>query len=193
MPNWNYTDVVATGPPEHIDDLYNIMCSLRDADEATVKSDFDKAWYGCLIDKFGIDWNTVYCRGSWYDVEKCDENTLKWWDETAWGPLTEVFDAIEKHYPSVKIYWQCEEPGMGLYASNDIDHLFFSTMFILYYDDCDNIEHFDSEKELLDFVNSYLEDKPEFKVHEPIKTLEELDKLIEDTDDLAYYTYTYEE
>jgi len=191
MPNWNSTAVIVTGPSKDISDLYNIMCSLEEADKPTIENGFGNRWYGCLVEALGAKWDKVRCRGSWYDVEKYDENTLKWWDETAWGPLTEVFDVIEKHYPDVEIYWQCEEPGMSIYASNDINHKFFNTQFIFYYDEFEQSEYFDSEDELLDFVNDYLKDKSDIKVDKPIKTLEELDKFMEDSDDFCYYKYKY--
>lgn len=188
MPNWNVTDVKVTGPKEQIDKLYSIMSSLSEADEPAVDNGFGNIWYGCLVSVLDEDWEKVYCRGSWSDLEKIDDNTLSWWDETAWNPLTEVFDVIEKHFPDLKVYWICEEPGMAIYASNDVDHKFFNTRFIFFWDNGEEYEYFDSEEELLDFANDILSGKLE----KTVKSLDELDKYIEDSDDICYYQYKYE-
>lgn len=192
MPNWNFTDVRVTGPKEQIDKLYDIMSSLEDMDEPNVENGFGNRWYGCLVNDLGIDWESVYCRGSWSDLERLSDTELKWWDETAWRPLTEVFDTIEATCPGVKVYWICEEPGMAIYESNDVDHQFFDTKYIFYYSDGDT-EYFDSDDELIDFANDVIKNTPELKVDKPVTTLDELDEVIEESDDIAYYPFVYKE
>lgn len=97
-----------------------------------------------------------------------------------------MFALIRKHYPELKIFWQCEEPGCEIYASNDVNHEFFNTQFILYYHGCDDTDYFQSKEELLKFVNEQYDKK--------FESLDELDKFIEDSDEyeLAYYTFDYQ-
>lgn len=196
MPNWNVTDVRVAGSKDQIEQLYKIMTALEEAEKPTIENGFGNTWYGCLVDALGADWNDIHCRGSWQELEKVNNNTLKWWDETAWGPTLGVFDLIEAKFPKLKVFWLAEEPGMAYYESNDCEHEFFNTQFVLYYNDAYETEYFDSEEELLDFINELIDNDPERKDKKHINSLEELDKLIENEDndgycDLSYYKFNY--
>lgn len=193
MPNWNTTDVRVNGPVDQISKLYDIMYSLEYGEKELLENGFGNTWYGCLVHALGEDWNQYYCRGSWDSVNKENDNLLSWFDETAWGPMTEVFNLIEEKFPDVKVYWIAEEPGMGYYVSNDVNHKYFNTRFILCFDDCERIEYFESEQEMLDFINQYLNGKPDLKSDKPISSLEELDAFVENCEDMYYSPFTYKE
>lgn len=201
MPNLNVTDVRVAGSKDQIEQLYKIMTALEEAEKPAIENGFGTTWYGCLVNALGADWNNVYCRGSWQELEKVDNNTLRWWDETAWGPVLEVFDLIEAKFPELKVYWLAEEPGMCYFESNDCEHKFFNTQFILYYNDAYETEYFDSEEELLDFINELIDEyNKEGGNEHHVHSLQELDKLVEDVDnngysngfcDLSYYKFNY--
>jgi hypothetical protein len=193
MPNWNTTSVYVTGPEEQVNALYELMVSLENADKPAIENGFGNKWYGCLVNALGEDWESVRCRGSWMSLEKDSDTRLLWYDETAWGPVLEVFKLIENHFPGLKVYWLCEEPGMCIYESNDVDHKFFDVQFILYYNQCEDVEYFHSERALLDYVNLKLDYQKE------IKSLKELDQYIENQEEsdemceIAYYPFKYQD
>lgn len=193
MPNWNTTDVMVDGPKDQIDRLYDIMHILEESEDH-IQNYYGKRWYGRIVNALGEHWEDVCCRGSWDCLERVNDTTLKWWDETAWSPVTEVFEVIERHLPGVKVYWMCEEPGCELYRSNDVEHKYFDTKYILYYDE--EYEYFDSDEALLGFVNELITHKSLTWMEKPLKSIDDLDKYIEnsDSDDecsMAYYEYDY--
>ena len=44
------------------------------------------------------------------------------WQNTAWGEQEGVRRIIEEKLPSIKVYFQEEEPGCGLFATNSFEH-----------------------------------------------------------------------
>lgn len=58
-----------------------------------------------------------------------EQDTLKFSTETAWGPCNEVFDLIRQKFPSLSYYFLSEEPGMGVFQTNDRDGKYFTDKF----------------------------------------------------------------
>lgn len=106
-------------------------------------SDFGNTWLGNLVIKLGGDWRKIYCRGAWSDLD-WNGSILPFNTETAWGPMNEVFKFIKTIYPSLKIYYQAEEDGMGVFITNDAEGSYFSDRYLgdnydepLYYETID--------------------------------------------------------
>ena len=93
MPNWCSSSYVIEGDKKEVKKLYGIMHGLEKRKTPAVENGFGTAWLGCLVNAFGADWNKVYCRGDWSNLEM-EQDTLKFSTETAWGPCNEVFDLI---------------------------------------------------------------------------------------------------
>ena len=74
-----------------------------------------------LVEDLGVDFNSVQCRGSW-DGPYMHGETMSFSTETAWYRCTEVEDLIRERYPSIQIYFICEEPGMCIYEKNSSEH-----------------------------------------------------------------------
>ena len=102
------------------------MNNLENRRKPLVDNSFGKTWLGCLVTKLGADWQKVYCRGSWSDLD-WNGAILRFNTETAWGPMDEVFKFIKTIYPSLKIYYQAEEDGMGVFITNDAEGSYFLT------------------------------------------------------------------
>ena len=102
------------------------MNNLENRRKPLVDNSFGKTWLGCLVTKLGADWQKVYCRGSWSDLD-WNGAILRFNTETAWGPMNEVFKFIKTIYPSLKIYYQAEEDGMGVFITNDAEGSYFMT------------------------------------------------------------------
>ena len=95
-----------------------------------------------------MDFNTVQCRGSWDDLTMEGE-TLRFCTETAWYRCTEVEDLIREKYPSIEIFFLCEEPGMCIYEKNS-DELFPDDYIIDYSGDIYYMSEADALQELSD-------------------------------------------
>ena len=130
MPNWSSTDYRIVGDTEELTDLYNRMKRLQEMQEPLKPNGFGTTWLGNLVEDLGVDFNKVQCRGNWDGLELNGE-VLSFWTETAWYRCTEVEDLLREKFPSICIYFKCEEPGMGIYEKND--EQYFSEEYVIDY------------------------------------------------------------
>lgn len=128
MPNWCSSSYVLVGSADEVKKLYGIMKKLERRKKAFVENGFGITWLGCLVDALGEDWKKVSCRGEWNAVCK-RRNTLRFTTETAWGPCNQVFDLICRKYPSIRYYFQSEEPGMVENLTNDKEGKYFKDKY----------------------------------------------------------------
>ncbi|MBP3600772.1 MAG: hypothetical protein J6J10_00605 [Alistipes sp.] len=137
MPNWCFTSYVVTGDEKEVCDLYEKMRSLEEREESLVENGFGKSWLGNLVTLLGGDWNTIYCRGAWLELEKDDDNgALRFDTETAWNDPDEVISFLQEKYPNLEFYFITEEPGMGYYATNDTAGEYFPQRYTITPYDC---------------------------------------------------------
>lgn len=142
MPNWASTAYVFKAKDqEQAKDLYEKNDSLSKMTEPLVPNGFGKLWMGCLVNLLGGDWNKVYCRGEIIDYN-LNDNHVSIECETAWGEMPEFRHFIEQQYPGSKIYYQVEECGNCIYATNDADGEFFKDRYCL--DSYDGLEYFET-------------------------------------------------
>ncbi len=128
MPNWCSSSYVIEGNAKEVKELFGIMSSLEGRETPSVENGFGTSWLGCLVDALGADWNKVYCRGDWNDLEMV-QDTLKFSTETAWGPCNEVFELVCQKFPSLNYYYMSEETGMGVFQTNDVDGKYFTDKY----------------------------------------------------------------
>lgn len=153
MPNWCTSTLIATGDKEEIHDLYERMKRLQDMQEPLKPNGFGTTWLGNLVEDLGKSYDQVSCRGSWSDLELIDDKTLKFYTETAWYRCTEVEDLIVEKYPSIFIYFQCEEGGVGIYETNDDSGKYFPERYMI---DVENDEcYYMDEDDSLDFIQEF--------------------------------------
>lgn len=133
MPNWAYTQYIATGDKEQLKKLHSIMSELEGMKAPGLhKNGFGSSWLGNLVIKLGGDWEKVYCRGSWDNLLLHEDGTVSFSVESAWGELYDVRKVIEEQFPGVRLYFQCEEPGMGIYQTNDDTGHYFPEKYYLW-------------------------------------------------------------
>ena len=129
------------------------MNNLENRKKPLVGNTFGKTWLGCLVNKLGGNWQEVYCRGSWSDLD-WNGAILRFNTETAWGPMDEVFRFIKKQYPSLEIYWQAEEDGNGVFITNDVEGRYFRDRYRIEFD-CD-YEYFTSIEGVYNYVSGII-------------------------------------
>ena len=150
MPNWASTAYVFKAKnQEQAKDLYEKIDSLSKMTEPLVPNGFGKLWMGCLVNLFGGDWNKVYCRGEIIDYDlTADHVSISC--ETAWGEMPEFRHFIEQQYPGSKIYYQVEESGNCVYATNDAEGEYFKDRYCL--DFFDGLEYFETIGAAAEFI-----------------------------------------
>lgn len=118
MPNWCYTSYTFVGEEKELKELHDLMKGLEERSEPLVENGFGTAWLGCLVEALGKKCGEIWCRGDWDNLEFSGD-ILKFTTETAWGAADEVMALICEKYPSLGYYFYTEEPGMGIYQTND--------------------------------------------------------------------------
>ena len=112
MANICTTNYVIEGKKEELDALYQKMKELQGQD------------LGLLVKALGKNPDEMECRGEWTELVREDE-TLRMIFETAWTPCYEVTNLLKSVYPSLRIFYQAEEPGNGIYLKNDAEGKYF--------------------------------------------------------------------
>lgn len=130
MPNWCNTAYAIEGDAQEVKALYELMKGLEEQEKPTVENGFGTAWLGCLVNALGEDWHETSCRGCWGCLE-LDNGVLTFRTETAWAPCNEVFDLAREKYPSLRYYYQAEEPGTGCYCTNDSEGVYFPERYLV--------------------------------------------------------------
>lgn len=122
MPNWCSTDfrIVRQESDGGIKPLYDFI--KKDMYEKCN----GRLWLGDLVEK-GLDTDPAkgkyLCRGHIYDVSLYSDEEICICTETAWEPSTELFfDLCKKFVPGATVYYIAEEPGCGVYCTNDPDY-----------------------------------------------------------------------
>ena len=135
MPNWCDTTYKCVGDPKEVRSLYKIIKANDRRKNPRVKNGFGKLWLGCIINALGDDWEKLRCRGEITDYQ-LDDNVLTIYQNTAWCEQEGFRECIEKKYPSIKVYYQEQEPGCDVFYTNDSSGIYFPDRYFLdSYDD----------------------------------------------------------
>ena len=192
MPNWCSTTYKIFGEKEELDELTTVIDALNDMTEPRVENGFGKLWLGCLVDALGGDWQEIYCRG---DITSyCRENNyLRIDTETAWEEMDQVRHFLEEKYPTIRIYYISEEPGMCEYYTNDKYGSVFHTKYAVDFEDYD-YEYFETIEDAAKWINSIPEFN--FNVEPTVESIREaFDKFEEENEDryIQFIEFEYDE
>lgn len=192
MPNWCSTDYYVLGSRKEIMDLSKRMERLENRKKSLINNGFGNTWLGNLVNNLGGDWENVYCRGEWMCREwNKEKNTLTFTTETAWQEMKEWRRFIESCYKTIKILYVTEEPGMGIYKTNDLNEIFFKAKFVLDYGE--DVEYFETLDQAIVFIEELTGITIEEKTVNGIQG--KLDEYVEENDeeDLSYSFHEFEQ
>ena len=178
MPNWCDTQYKIISKKEEVQDLYSKIQQLQNMEEPLEPNGFGNLWLGCLVAILGGNWNEIYCRGHIIDFS-LDDGVLSIDTETAWSEMQEVRQFIQKVYPSLEIFYYEEEPGWGIYQTNDHDKRFFSFRYILDDLEGDGPEYYDDTDSLLEAASEIF--------GKELKTMADLEDIAEISDDYSLH------
>ena len=179
MPNWCSTEYYVVGSKKELSDLNKKMERLENRKKSLVKNGFGNTWLGNLVESLGGDWEKVYCRGQWMCRVYNKENTT----ETAWCEMNEWRKFIESCYKTIKILFVTEEPGCGIYQTNDLGGVFFKDKYVLDY--TEDVEYFETIDQAVEFIEELIGLKIEDKTVNGIQ--EKLDEYVEKNDEEDQY------
>lgn len=172
MPNWSYTQYVATGDKSQLQKLHAMMNELEGMKAPGLhENGFGPTWLGNLVIKLDGDWKNIYCRGSWDNLLQHEDGTVSFSVESAWDEPIEVRELIEKNFPEIKLYYQCEESGMRIYKTNDDTGTYFPERYYLWIEDGES-EYYRSLSDVIKAVEETTGSKNLKTLNSCIKALE---------------------
>lgn len=154
MPNWNTTDYTLYGNKENIKRLYTDLKKTVDIDRTKESKPFtflgNSYWLGYIKKSLLPDVEEeLPARGEISYIEEEIEDhdndmaSLKLTTETAWVACSELMDKIAEKY-DLQLFYYSEEPGCGIFETNDIEGLFYSFRYMV-----------DSEKEGIEYYDTF--------------------------------------
>lgn len=98
---------------------------------------------------------------------------------------------IESQYKTVKMLFVTEEPGCGIYQTNDMEGIFFKAKYVLDYGE--DVEYFETIDEAVSFIENLTGVEIDDKTVNGIN--EKLNSYVEDNDDedLFFSFHEFEE
>lgn len=177
MPNWCDCTYKCVGGLKEVKSLHKVLKYIDKRKTSILKNGFGKWWLGNLVTKLGGDWEKYRCRGEITDYS-LDGNVLTINQSTAWCEQEGVRQIIEEKFPSIKVYYQEQETGCGVFYTNDASGDYFPERFFL--DTGEDWEYFETIEEVAQYVSGIIG-----KEVEPEKNAigEALDEYMEEQDD----------
>ena len=130
MPNWTSTSYRVTGDPKGISRLYKTLKKMSRRKNPKISNGFGPMWLGELVNELGGNWKTIRCRGAITDFEKEPDGTISIYMYCAWCEQSETRCFLDATL-SLKTYYLDEEPGCGVYETNDTTGKYYPDRFLL--------------------------------------------------------------
>ena len=150
MPNWCDTTYKCVGDPKEVRALHKILKYIDRRKTTIVRNGFGKWWLGNLVTKLGGKWEDYCCRGE-ITGYSFDGDVLEITQYTAWCEQEGVRRIIQEKFPSIKVYYREEEPGCGVYYTNDTTGDYFPEAYFL--DSYDEQQYFETIEEAAERVS----------------------------------------
>lgn len=148
MPNWCYTNYVIEGPKENLDEINHALENPACGEDNT-----NSDWVGYFLKALNIDTEKYSRMRGFIHYYYYENDIIHIESEDAWYK-TDMDEALIDKYPELKIYYSLEEPGMGIYETNDAEGNYFPDRF--YVDTCINgnyeADYFETEEEAFKWI-----------------------------------------
>lgn len=156
MPNWTTTRYCIESDPETIGSLVQALVRQENPEILA-----DDTWEVEILKKLGVSEDILadkYLRGYFTSCERDKEDRLFLVADEAWG-LTEFAETLHEAFPNTSIHYWLEEPGVGVYITNDIDGEYFPERFKVDIEFADgewDCAYFNCEEDLLEDLSEIL-------------------------------------
>lgn len=103
------------------------MLRLQNRKKPLIENGFyhPERWLGNLVSRLGGDYNEVYCRGTWDDLD-LNQERLYFFTESAWNAPFDLLRLIQKVYPGLEIFFSAVGDDWDSYLTNDAERRFFT-------------------------------------------------------------------
>lgn len=156
MPNWcSTTYLFYASEKQYESELDKFVNEIQDAtSKPRLKNGFSNRWLGNVCDAYGIDWQSVDCRGQITEIEEIVEGVIVR-TETAWSPMHEMWEIIlQNHFPHLGFDYIAEESGCDIYVKHNTVE-YFTEKYLVdgCSDDGECYEYLDKEEYIVDYAN----------------------------------------
>ena len=186
MPNWCLTEYKCVGEPKEVRALHKILKYIDRRKSTIVRNGFGKWWLGNLVTKLGGKWEDYRCRGEIIDYS-LDGDILIISQSTAWSEQEGVRRIIQEKFPSIKVYYREEEPGCGVYYTNDTTGDYFPETYCL--DSYDEQLYFETIEEAAECVSEIVGHTVETTVNAIQEALEKYVEQKESEGEEVFYSF----
>ncbi len=131
MANTCFTSYVCVGSEDEIEDLYLKMRKAEENFRASGDWDVTRCRMDELVKLLGgkLEDEFESChRGRWYDLEH-NNGVMRFETLTPWNEFIFWREFIEEQYSTLKFYYKTEEPGEGLFFTNDSTGRYFPNRY----------------------------------------------------------------
>lgn len=122
MANNAFCTYICEGAHEEIKQVFDIL-------QKTAPKSNEYYWIGEVVNKLGMDAATCNCSGEILSFT-LKNGLLHIHQRTRRDEQKGLREAIQKRFPSIKIYYSCMDYQGGVYCTNSFEH--FPTRYILY-------------------------------------------------------------
>ena len=151
MANYFRTNYVVEGNKEDIDNFYEMMMKLKNAERQLEPGHFGNTWLGYILEEFGENPEDYNCKGEWFDLTREGE-VIRFTAETAWEPCHDIRWLIEDKYPSLQFYYIGENTADEMFQKRDDEGKYFPENYFLSLYDGNEI---DEEKRFITKEDAY--------------------------------------
>lgn len=143
MPNWCSSSIIIKskkGNEKEVQRLHQAI-SLAYSTPSEIENSFELGWLGKIAASHSLNWEDVPCRGTIIEFDDEvhtgnfeDEGEFSYFrvdTESAWSPMTELWEAIVEQYDGVSFVYIAEEAGNGIFINSDATGLFFCDRYVL--------------------------------------------------------------
>lgn len=162
MANWATTSYVIEGSEQSLNKIYETIMMFHEGRHQVMNETASKDWEGNIILFLGGKIESgEYMRGFFDDMsEPPTEGVLSFSCEEAWG-ATDFRHALQRIFDDITIYYQVEEFGDDVFATNDSEGKYFRDQYYVEIDiegvwDC---EYFSSKEDADKFISKHTKGK----------------------------------
>lgn len=182
MANLCSTIYKCVGDEKELEKLYQLIKKNYESGEPYICSILESMG----VDLKELDNKCLRYRGdvTYFDY---DDGILTIDQDTAWCEQEGFRISIEEKYPNVKVFYCEEEPGFGIYRTNDIEGEYFFEKFVI--DSRDDHEYFDRIDSVVEYLSKHYGIVVDNETEEGMQA--SIDKYVRSRND-DFYMYVHE-
>lgn len=128
MPNWVKNEYIIEAERDVLDKIYELF--KNEDEEPRIENGFGNKWLGLIVDKLGLDWNKIRCRGWYENVEFISNDTaIGITLYSAWAEASDFRYMLDDKFGVHTIYY-AEDEFWNWASTNDVKGTWFQDRYL---------------------------------------------------------------